>query len=166
MATEHKKVARQAAGLKLCFALMLGLLVVPAYVVVPLLFGELESVQAGLIAGKIFHISNLAILLLAVAAAIFCYRLSHVAKSTWYVLIAVALLVACNTFAVASVMAMIKAEAGDISALAQDDSMRWMFAFWHGLGSIIHLLSTLLAAALVMKSLCPQRSQPRCKEQA
>jgi len=150
-----------SAGLKLCFALMLGLLVVPAYVVAPLLFAELASVQAGTVAGKVFHIANLAILLLSFAAAVFCYRLKHVAKSTWYLLLAVAVMVACNVFGVSAVMAMIKAEAGDISALAEGDSMRWMFAFWHGLGSVLHLLSSIMVVALVMKGLCPHASSKK-----
>ena len=154
----NKSTALQYAGLKLSFALMLGLLVVPAYVVAPMLFTELESATAGLIAGKVFHISNLAILILAMASALFCYRI-EVAKSTWYLLLSVFLLVAINVFGVSSVMAMIKVEAGDISSLASDDKLRFLFAFWHGLGSILQLISTLLMAALVMKKLSPESKE-------
>jgi len=139
------------SGLKLSLALMLGLLVVPAYVVAPMLFSELESAQAGLIAGKVFYTSNLAILILAVAAALFCWRI-QVKKSTWYLLGLVALMVAINAFAVTSMMAMIKAEAGDISMLNKDDPLRWAFAFWHGMGSMIHLISTVLVVVLVMRN--------------
>lgn len=138
------------SGLRLSLALMLGLLVVPAYVVAPMLFSVLESAQAGLIAGKIFYTSNLAILILAVAAALFCQRI-QVKKSTWYLLGLVILMVAINAFGVTSMMAMIKAEVGDISALADDDPLRWAFAFWHGMGSMIHLISTVLVVALVMR---------------
>ena len=134
---------------------MLGLLVVPAYVFAPLLFVELESAQAGLIAGKAFHLSNMSILILALAASVFCYRI-RVAKSTWYLLCAVTLMVLINTFGVASMMTMIKAEAGDISTLGNDDPLRWAFSFWHGMGSIIQLLSTVLMVALVMKGQCPR----------
>jgi len=138
------------SGLKLSLALMLGLLIVPAYVVAPMLFSELESAQAGLIAGKVFYTSNLAILILAVAAALFCWRI-QVKKSTWYLLGLVVLMVAINAFAVTSMMAMIKAEAGDVSMLNQDDPLRWAFAFWHGMGSMIHLISTVLVVVLVMR---------------
>jgi len=143
------------SGLKLCLALMLGLLVVPAYVVAPMLFSQLESAQAGLIAGKIFHVSNLAILMLSLAALVFCYRI-RVKKTTWYMLIAVFVMVAINVFGVSTMMAMIKTEVGDISALPKDDSMRIMFGFWHGFGSILQLVCTFLVVALVMKGQCPR----------
>ncbi len=143
--------AAQAAGLRLSLALMLGLLVVPAYVVAPVLFNMLDSKTAGLIAGKIFHVSNLGILLLAVAAAVFCFRMK-VQKSTWYLLGTVALLVAINAFGVSSMMALLKSEAGDISALDKTDPLRLAFAFWHGIGSVMQLLSSLLVVILVMKS--------------
>lgn len=139
------------AGLKLSLALMLALLIVPAYVVAPVLFAELSSVQAGLIAGKIFHISNLAFLMLCVAASLFARRL-RVAKSSWYLLLTVAVLVAINVFGVSTMMALIKAEAGDISLLGKEEPLRWAFAFWHGLGSILQLLAALLVAVLVMKN--------------
>jgi len=142
------------AGLKLSLSLMLGLLVVPAYVVAPLLFKALSSVDAGAIAGQIFYVSNIAVLILATSAMLFCYRIK-VSKGTWYLLIAVLLMVAANVFGVSTVMGMIKAEAGDISALAKDDAMRMMFAFWHGLGSILHLLASICVIFLVMKGLCP-----------
>lgn len=146
------------AGLKLSLALILALLVVPAYVVAPILFAELESVKAGLIAGKIFHLSNLAVLIIGLAAAVFCYRI-QVKKSTWYLLATVLVLVAINTFGVAHMMALIKSQAGDISALADDDTMRWMFRFWHGLGSIMQLITSLLVAFLVMQGQCPRPQQ-------
>ena len=139
------------SGLRLSLALMLGLLVVPAYVVAPMLFSVLESAQAGSIAGKIFYTSNLAILILAVAAALFCRRI-QVKKSTWYLLGLVMLMVAINAFGVTSMMAMIKAEAGDISMLADDDPLRWAFAFWHGMGSILQLITTMLVVVLVMRN--------------
>ena len=139
------------SGLKLSLALILGLLVVPAYVVAPMLFAELESDQAGLIAGKVFYTSNLAILILAVAAALFCQRI-QVKKSIWYLLGLVAFMVAINAFGVTSMMGMIKAEAGDITALDKDDPLRWAFAFWHGMGSMIHLITTVLVVVLVMRN--------------
>ncbi len=150
MTTNTSRAKFQHAGLKLSFALMLGLLVVPGYVVAPMLFTELESAQAGVIAGQIFKTSNVAILILALASAVFCYRMK-VAKATWYVLMAVVVVVAANTFGVASMMMMIKAEVGDIASLTHDDPMRWAFSFWHGMGSILHLIASVLMVFLVMK---------------
>ncbi len=138
------------AGLRLSFALMMGLLIVPAYVVAPILFAQLESMQAGLVAGKIFHVSNIAILILAVAAAWFCFRIKT-SKTTWYLLGAVVLMVAINAFGVTVMMTAIKSEAGDISALDKDDTLRLAFAFWHGIGSIMQLISALFMVVLVMK---------------
>lgn len=143
------------SGLKISLALMLGLLVVPAYVVAPILFKELESVAAGLVAGKIFHIANYAVLILGIAAILFCYRI-QVSKGTWYLLGLVLFMVAINAFGVSSMMAMIKQEAGDISSLADDNPLRWAFAFWHGMGSILQLLSSMLLVFLVMKKQCPR----------
>jgi len=150
----HNPSKINIAGLKLSFALMLGLLLVPAYVVAPLLFKALSSFDAGAIAGQIFYVSNIAILILATSAMLFCYRIK-VSKGIWYLLVAVLLMVAANVFGVSTVMAMIKAEAGDISVLAKEDSMRMMFAFWHGLGSVLHLLASICVVFLVTKGLCP-----------
>jgi len=143
------------AGLKISFALMLALLVVPAYVVAPVLFSELDSALAGLIAGKVFHVSNLAVLILAVAAGLFCKRI-EAAKATWYLLIAVTVMVAVNAFGVSHMMALIKTEAGDISALTHENPLRWAFSFWHGFGSILQLISSVLMVILVMKGQCPR----------
>jgi len=150
------------SGLRLSLALMLGLLVVPAYVVAPILFAELASAQAGLIAGKIFHISNITALILAVAAMIFAFRI-QVAKSTWYMLGLVALMVAINAFGVSAMMAMIKAEAGDITALAKENPLRLAFAFWHGIGSVMQLVASLFLVVLVMKSQRPP-AKPKLNE--
>ena len=57
---------------RICLALMLGLLLVMGYVVTPVLFASAGSVEiAGLLAGKLFHVANSGLLLLAVAVALF-----------------------------------------------------------------------------------------------
>jgi hypothetical protein len=152
--TGRKAKGIHYAGLKLGLALILGLLVVPAYVVAPMLFAELDSVVAGLIAGKIFHVSNLAILVLLVSVMLFYYRI-QVPKRTWYILIMLMLMLSINTFGVPGMMRMIKAEAGDISSLASDDPLRWAFAFWHGMGSLLQLASSLFTVVLLMQNHCP-----------
>jgi molybdopterin synthase catalytic subunit len=65
-------------------------------------------------------------------------------------------MVAINAFGVSAMMTMIKAEAGDISALAKDNPLRLAFAFWHGIGSVMQLISTLFLVVLVMKSQRPK----------
>jgi len=154
----HKAKGIHDAGLRLSLALVLGFLLVPAYVVAPVLFAELESVQAGLIAGKVFYMSNLAILILLVSALLFCYRI-QVKKSTWYLLGLVMLMVVINAFGVTSMMSMIKAEAGDITALDKTDPLRLAFAFWHGMGSILQLISSLLVVVLVMRNHCSSHTK-------
>ena len=151
------------SGLRLSFALMLGLLLVPAYVVAPVLFAELDPVQAGMIAGKIFYIANVAMLMLAFAGFMFCYRIG-VKKTTWYLLVAVTLLVVINAFGVTSMMSMIKAEAGDITALDKTDPLRLAFAFWHGMGSILQLISSLLVVVLVMRNHCSSHTKEKVEE--
>ncbi len=152
------------AGLRLSLALMLGLLLVPAYLVAPILFAELEPMQAGAIAGKIFHLSYVAVLLLAVAAAVFAYRI-RAQKMTWYLLGFVVLMVATNAFVVSAMMEAIKAEAGDISALPKDDPMHLAFAFWHGISSVMQLMSSLFLVVLVMKSQRPKAAMSQVLHQ-
>lgn len=139
----------RAGSERLCLALILGLLLVPAYVVTPLLFGMLsERALAGEIAGRLFHISYTAVLLLAVAVAAF-WRGRRAGRLAWLLLAALLLLVAANAFGVAAILADIKAAAGPVTALAEDHPARLRFAMWHGISAGLHLLSSLLAVLLV-----------------
>jgi hypothetical protein len=134
--------------------LILGLLLVPGYVVTPVLFaGAASSEAAGMLAGQIFHLVNSGLLLLAAALAFFWFRMASsgegIGKVRWGLLFAVALLVAINEFALAPRIAEIKAHVGPIDQLAEHDPDRKLFGVWHGISASVHMLATACAALLV-----------------
>lgn len=138
------------AAARLCLALMFGLLLVPGYVVAPTLFAHAPSVtEAGMYAGKIFHISNTGVLLLAAALAAFWFRLKGRGRLNWTLLALCAVVVAANEYGISPVLAELKAAAGSLDALPKDDPIRAKFGMWHGISAAVHLVATLLAAALV-----------------
>lgn len=144
----------RAGTLRLCLALMLGLLVVDGYVVAPLLFRFADSQhQAGMLAGHIFHTANLGILLLAAATAAFWMQFARQGgkqgRWRWILLLSLVVLVGINEFALAPKMAALKAAMGPIDALAKDDPQRASFGMWHGISALLHLASTAVAALLV-----------------
>jgi len=128
--------------LRLSLAGVFGLLLVSGYVVAPVLFASAPSRQlAGMLAGSVFHVANLASLgLLAVAALLGWQQASRRFR---LVLAGLALLLMLNEFGIAPEIAGLKA-AGAVD--------RHIFARWHGLAAIIHLGATLLAASLVASS--------------
>ena len=140
-------------ALRLCLAMMLGLLVVPGYVVTSVLFAKAESsAVAGMLAGHLFHVANMGLLLLAVAVAFFWMRLAGEGKTIgrlrWLLLAAIALLVALNEFVMAAKIESLTAQVGAVAELAEDDPMRQTFRIWHGAASLMHLLATLAAVLL------------------
>jgi len=141
----------RGASIRLCLALMLGLLVVPGYVVTPILFAKVgSSTEAGRLAGDMFHVANLGVLLMAVAVGSFWMRAKHIARSGWILLASLLILIVVNEYAVSPVLADIKAAVGSIDALPVDDPKRSEFAMWHGASATIHLVATIAAAFLVM----------------
>ncbi len=137
-------------AMRLCLALMLGLLVVSGYVVAPQLFAHADShAMAGMLAGHIFHLANSGVLILGVALLTFWLRVGQKSRVRWGLLTGLLLLVAANEFAVAPWIAALKTEAGSITQLAADDPLRARFGMWHGISAIIHLLASLLATLLV-----------------
>ncbi len=140
----------RAGALRLCLALMLGLLVVSGYVVAPQLFAHADSAAtAGMLAGHIFHQVNNGVLILGIAVLLFWLRVGLKSRLRWGLLAAVLLLVAVNAFALAPWLAALKAQAGDITKLAADDPLRARFGMGHGISAVIHMLASLLAAWLV-----------------
>jgi len=145
---------------RLCLAMLLALLVVPGYVVAPVLFAKAGSAsQAGMLAGEVFHVANIAILLLAVSLAFFwkCMQ-GQATKSSrwrWLLLFSVAALVAVNEFALAPVMADLKIQMGPIEDVARDDPQRQLFGMWHGISAVLHLLATGMAVLLVALGVRP-----------
>jgi len=125
--------------LRLSGAGIFGLLLVSGYVTAPVLFAQAPSRQlAGMLAGSVFHVANLAGLVLLAMMAVLGWR----GMGRWMraVLLGLALLLTLNEFGAAPVIARLKA-AGDVD--------RHAFALWHGLAAVMHLVATLLAATLV-----------------
>jgi hypothetical protein len=151
-------------AVRVCLALMLGLLLVPGYVVTPVLFKAGNSEIAGMLAGQLFHIANSGLLLLAVAVAFFWFRMASagisIGKLRWLLLLAVALMVAVNEFALASILADLKQQTGAVSQLPEDDPRRQLFNMWHGAASLLHLLTTLCAGLLVALGTGPTSCKP------
>ncbi|MDX8412559.1 MAG: DUF4149 domain-containing protein [Mariprofundales bacterium] len=145
----------QRAACRICLALILGLLVVSGYVVAPQLFAHASSrMVAGALAGHVFHLANIALLLLALACATFWLRLqssgSVIGRLRWGLLAAVVLLVASNQWGISPQMEMVKALMPQgYDALASDNPLRLRFGMLHGISAILHLLASLLAVALV-----------------
>jgi len=139
-------------ALRLCLAMMLALLVVPGYIVAPVLFIEAGSqAMAGELAGKIFHISLISLLFMAAAVAAFWIRMraDGVGRLRWSLLLSLAVLVAINAFVLAPILADIKLQMGPIDLVAKSNPQRQLFGMWHGISAILHLFSSVLAALLV-----------------
>ncbi|MDQ6970754.1 MAG: DUF4149 domain-containing protein [Mariprofundus sp.] len=141
-------------AVRLCLALMLGLLVVSGYVVAPVLFANAgSSTLAGALAGDVFHVANRGIIFLAVAVMVFWFRMRksglEIGRLRWILLLLVTALIAGNEFAIAPIIAELKSHIASFDALAADDPQRQLFGVWHGVSAIIHLLASICAAVLV-----------------
>jgi len=143
------KACIRMGGIRLSLAMIFGLLVVSGFVVAPVLFSALDTHTAGLVAGKIFHVANIGILLLSATVAAFWLRSAPMGWLNWSLLALLVLLVCANEFAIAPVMQTLKDTAGDISALAKSDPQRVQFGILHGISEIVHLLAALMALLLV-----------------
>lgn len=139
----------RTGALRLCLAMMLGLLVVPGYMVTSVLFARAESsAVAGMLAGHVFHVANIGLLLLGLAVAAFWLRMDGVGRLRWLLLVAITLLVAANEFAMGPKIESITLELGAVAELAEEDPQRQMFRIWHGAASLLHLLATCCAVLL------------------
>jgi Domain of unknown function (DUF4149) len=141
----------RAGGLRLSLALLLGLLLVPGFVVAPILFAKTGSTyQAGMLAGYIFHVANRTVVILALAVAAFWWRQGGTSRSAWIVLGLILLLVAVNEWAITPVIADLKAQIGHgFDTLPKDNPLRVRFGTWHGISAVLHLIATLCSAWLV-----------------
>ena len=144
-------------ALRLCLAMMLGLLIVPGYVLTSVLFAKAEnSAVAGMLAGHVFHVANIGLLLLAAAVASFWLRMQQIGKLRWLLLAAIILMVAVNEFAMAPKIEALRSQVGVVAELAEDDPRRQTFRIWHGAASLLHMLSSL--CAVLLTALGPSRS--------
>jgi len=141
----------RGGALRICLAMMLGLLVVPGYVVVPILFTHAGSnALAGALAGHIFHVSNYGIMGLAAAVAMFWVWGGHIGRMLWGILLIIAILVGINEFWVAGVIGDLKSTMGSVDMTPADHPLRKRFGMWHGVSSLLHLLSSVLALSLLV----------------
>lgn len=141
-------------SVRLCLALMLGLLVVPGYVVTPVLFAKAGShALAGSLAGDIFHLANLGLLFLVVAVMLFWSRMGKagvaIGHLRWALLLVVVVLIAVNEFGITPVIVDLKAQMGPIDLVAKDDPVRKLFGIWHGVSAVIHLMAVIATVGLV-----------------
>ncbi len=139
----------RAGAVRLSLALILALLIVPGYVVAPVLFVNLNSqAQAGHLAGIIFHIANRGILILLFAIALFWWK-RCAGRQRWIMLGVIACLVGANEFLLAPVMESLKSAMGSIDALPPGDPQRAAFGMWHGISAVLDLFATLVSVMLV-----------------
>jgi len=141
-------------SVRLCLALMLGLLVVSGYVVVPVLFAKAGShALAGSLAGSVFHLANLGIIFLAAAVMVFWLRMAKsgmvIGRLRWVLLLIVVVLVLGNEYGITPVIVDLKARMGPIDLVADDDPQRKLFGIWHGVSALIHMFAAIAAAVLV-----------------
>jgi len=141
----------RAGALRLCLALLLALLLVPGFVVAPVLFAKAGSTYlAGMLAGYIFHVTNRTVVILALAVAAFWWRQGGAARSAWVVLAMILLLVAVNEWAITPVIEVLKAQIGHgFDTLPKTNPLRERFGYWHGVSATLYLIATLGAAWLV-----------------
>jgi len=141
-------------AVRLCLALMLGLLVVSGYVVVPVLFAKAGShALAGSLAGSVFHVADMGIILLAAAVTVFWLRMAKsgmvIGRLRWSLLLLMAVLVVINEYGVTPVIVDLKTQMGPIDLVADDDPQRKMFGIWHGVSALVHMCAAISAALLV-----------------
>jgi len=141
-------------AVRLCLGLILGLLVVPGYVVAPVLFAKAGSASlAGSLAGDVFHMANTSILFLVAAVWVFWFRMQKsgavIGQLRWLSLTVVLLMVVGNEFGVSPIIADLKNAAGPIDELTRDDPQRALFGLWHGVSAVFHLLASLATALLL-----------------
>lgn len=156
------------SAVRLLLAIMFGLLVVSGYVVAPVLFAKAgSSHEAGRLAGEIFHVVNIGVMVMAVAVAAFWFRMKSMSRLNWGLLLVLGSLVAINEYGVSLMITEIKHAAGPIDALADDDPLRQSFGMWHGISASIHLLASLVAACLLLTGVHKRgdcHSKESCKE--
>lgn len=137
--------------LRLALALMLALIVVPGYVVAPVLFAKAGSTAlAGMLAGEVFHIANRGVIFLAAAVAFFWLRMSDsCTRQRWLLLGGVAAAMIVNEFVLSPIMIDLKLQMGSVDLVSEDNPIRQRFGMWHGVSAILHLIAALAAALLV-----------------
>jgi hypothetical protein len=102
------------------------------------------------LAGELFHLVNVGVLILAAAVAGFWIRIKELGRLNWSMLAAVVLFLALNEFILFPQLAELKAQTGPIGQLAADDVRRSEFGILHGASAALHLLAAVASTILVM----------------
>ena len=141
-------------SVRLSLALMLGLLVVPGFIVAPVLFDKAGSVSlAGALAGEIFHMANLGLMLLSAAVIVFWLRMRsagmQIGRLRWGLLALVTALIVANEYTISPILAELKVQIASLDAVTDEHPLRKQFGMWHGVSASIHLIAAITVAALV-----------------
>jgi len=133
-------------------ALWAGGLWIVGYLVAPLLFLKAPDRQvAGQLAGQMF--AAMAFVGLGCAAYVLVFRLarqgfSAMKQALFWVVVLMAALAVAGHFGVQPILASLKAQA--LPREVMESVLRDRFATWHGVASILYLIESLLAVALVL----------------
>ena len=134
-------------------AVWAGSLWTVAYLVAPVLFKTLDSVQAGAIAGSIFRVQGwLAIGCAALMLALLAASRGMDAKLRLGLRLVVVAMLACaaaNLLVLQPMMAELKASAQGGVLLGE---LKSRFGMLHGVSMLVHLVQSLLAVFLVVKN--------------
>lgn len=133
-------------------ALWAGGLWIVGYLVAPLLFLKApDRAVAGHLAGQMF--AAMALVGLGCAIYLLVYRLSRqgfaaMKQAVFWVVVLMAVLAVAGHFGVQPILASLKAQA--LPREVMESVFRDRFATWHGVASILYLIESVLALALVL----------------
>ncbi len=133
-------------------ALWAGGLWIVGYLVAPLLFLKApERAIAGQLAGQMF--AAMALVGLGCAIYLLVYRLARqgfaaMKQVVFWVVVLMAVLAVAGHFGVQPILASLKTQA--LPREVMESVFRDRFATWHGVASILYLIESLLAVALVL----------------
>lgn len=141
---------------RLAIAFWVGAHLAVGYVAVPLLFARLEKELAGRIAGDLFV--RMDWLAMACAAILLLIGLvicrGHFLRCWRNRLVCLMLALVCvQHFYLQPQMAALKAQAAAVGGVTQSETLRPVFARWHGVSSSVYLLQSALGIVL-LASLC------------
>lgn len=124
------------------------------YLVAPTLFASLGDRQlAGIVAGQLFALIGWIGLGVAAYQLLFLFgrwRMQALRRSVFWLVVAMAALVAVGLFGIQPLMVQLKADAWPRDVM--QSVLRDRFVAWHGISSILYLLQSLLGLWLVVWS--------------
>ncbi|MDX8394614.1 MAG: DUF4149 domain-containing protein [Mariprofundales bacterium] len=150
MAQSNKAAQIKKVACRLCIALIMALLIVPGFIVAPLLFAKAGSIKmAGMLAGSMFHLVHPAALMLCFAVAMF-WRGAIQGRWRWSLLAIIIICLGVDITAITPQMTAIKSALLVTGLDSEAESiMRHSFGMWHGISQSLHALASLAALVLV-----------------